>query len=123
MPHPKLTGVTAATNRWLCFAYGTLAAGALVATQWQLIRFFRLPDNGGVWGFITDGFANPAASFLTLDLLMIALAAIIFMIVEGRRVGARHIWIYIVISLAVAISVAFPLFLLARQLRIGRAAE
>jgi len=110
-----------ATSRWLCVAYGTLAAAALVLTQWQLVRFFRLPDNGGVWGFVTDGFANPASSFLTLDVLVVALAAMIFMIIEGRRVGVRHYWIYIVVSLAVAISVGFPLFLLARQLKVGRA--
>lgn len=103
----------------LCVSYGLLAVGALVATQWQLIRFFGQPDNGGLRGFIDGGFANPAAAFLSVDVLVVAVAAIVFMVVEARRVGVRLVWLYVAAALLIAISVAFPLFLLARQLKLA----
>ena len=37
------------------------------------------------------------------------------MIAEGRRLGMRFIWVYVVLTFAVAISVALPAFLIARQ--------
>ena len=37
------------------------------------------------------------------------------MIVEGRRLGMRFLWVYVLLTFAVAISVALPVFLIARQ--------
>jgi hypothetical protein len=53
-----------------------------------------------------------AASFVN-DLWGLGIAGTIFMVVEGRRLRIRHIWIYLLISPTLAISVAFPLFLIA----------
>jgi Terpene cyclase DEP1 len=50
---------------------------------------------------------------------MFALAAGILMVIEGRKHNVKFVWAYIVGSFFVAISVSFPLFLLARELRIG----
>jgi len=33
--------------------------------------------------------------------------------------AAGYVWVYIVLSLAIAVSVMFPLFLIARQLRLS----
>jgi hypothetical protein len=106
-------------DRNLCIAYGVISAGALVATWSQNIRHFTQDDNGGLWGFVTDGYANPAAASLTNDLLFICVAAAVFFWVEGRRLGIPHLWVYFVLSPTVAISVAFPLFLLARQRKLA----
>jgi len=35
-------------------------------------------------------------------------------VVEGRRVGVRFLWVYVLIVFLIAASVAFPLFLIAR---------
>jgi Terpene cyclase DEP1 len=48
------------------------------------------------------------------------LAAAILMVTEARKHGVRFVWAYIVGGLAIAISVTFPLFLIARELRVGR---
>jgi len=48
------------------------------------------------------------------------LAAAILMVIEARKHGVRFVWAYIMGGLAIAISVTFPLFLIARELRVGR---
>jgi hypothetical protein len=106
-------------HRNLCIAYGVIAAGALVATWSQNIRFMLQDDNGGVWRFMTDGYANPAAASLTNDLLFVCLAVFVFFFVEGRRLGVPHLWLYYLLTPTVALSVALPLFLIARQRRLA----
>ncbi len=39
--------------------------------------------------------------------------------VEARRHAIRFVWIYVAMGFAVAISVAFPLFLIARERRLA----
>jgi hypothetical protein len=45
------------------------------------------------------------------------------MVVEARKHGVKFVWLYILGGFAIAISVAFPLFLIAREMRIGRTEE
>ena len=108
------------TDRLLIALYAVLAAAALVATWSHNLEFFALPDNGGTLGFIRLAYANPAAASLANDILFVCLAAFAFMLAEARRLGIRFVWLYIVLSLAIAVSVMFPLFLIARQLRLAR---
>jgi uncharacterized protein DUF2834 len=107
-------------DRLLIGVYGVIALGALVATWSQNIRFFLREDNGGLVGFLRDSYANPAAASITNDILFVLLAAIAFMVVEARRLGIRHVWGYVLVSFVIALSVALPLFLIARQLRLAR---
>lgn len=107
----------------LCALYGVIALGALIATWSQNIRFFAQDDNGGLGGFLRDAWANPAAASLSNDVLFVAFAAVVLMIVEARRLRIRRVWIYVVLSFAVAISVAFPLFLIVRQRAISAGRE
>ncbi len=102
-------------DKALCVFYGLVALGALFATWSQNLAFFALPDNGGLLGFIRGAYANPAAASISNDILFMCFAAFTFMIVEARRLGIRHVWLYILLSCGIAVSVMFPLFLLARQ--------
>jgi hypothetical protein len=108
-------------DKVLCWTYGVIALGALIATWSQNLRFFAQEDNGGVWGFIRATYANPAAASITNDILFVLLAAFVLMIVEARRLGIRYVWVYMVLSFLVALSVAFPLFLLVRQVKLAHA--
>ena len=108
------------TDRNLCIAYGLIAAAALVGTWSQNLTFFALPDNGGLLGFLRGTVANPAAASITIDILFFGLAASIWMVVEARRLAIRGVWLYIALSFLVAISVTFPLFLIARQRRLAQ---
>ncbi len=107
-------------NRNLCLIYGVIAAAALIGTWSRNLAFLAMPDNGGVVGFIRMAMVNPAAASLTIDLGFFCLAAVIWMVAEAQRVGVRFVWIYVVLSFAIAISVTFPLFLIARQVRLAR---
>lgn len=106
-------------DRLLCGGYALLALGALYATWSNNLAFFALPDNGGLAGFIRMSYVNPAAASIANDVAFVCLAAFVFMVAEARRLGMRFVWVYLVLSLTIAISVMFPLFLLARQMKLA----
>ena len=106
-------------SKTLCWIYGLIAFGALIATWSQNIRFFSEDGNGGLGGFIDGMYENAAAASISNDLLFMLLAAFVLMFVEGRRHGIRHLWIYFAGSFLIAVSVMFPLFLLARERKLA----
>ncbi len=112
-------------DRLLIRLYLLVAAGALIATWSQNLRFFLGEEGGGLGDFVSAAYANPAAASLTNDVLFMVAAAWILIWVEGRRLRVRHLWIYFVLSGVVAVSVAFPLFLAVRQraIALSRAPE
>ena len=101
-------------ERTLCWVYGLIALAALIGTQSALVDFLRSD------GRLGDVVSGPAATFTTIDLLAVALTAVVFMLAEGRRIGLPLLWLYVVLVLVVAVSVAFPLFLLARTRHLAR---
>ena len=107
-------------TRTLCAVYALLAAGALLATWSQNLAFFAASPDAGMAGFVRAAYANPAAASLSNDLLFLTGASIVFMVVEARRHTIRFVWLYVLLSFAIAISVTFPLFLLARELRLEK---
>jgi hypothetical protein len=50
---------------------------------------------------------------------MLGIALAIFLVIEARKYGVRFVWLYILGGFFIAISVTFPLFLIARESRIG----
>jgi hypothetical protein len=106
-------------DKLLCGLYAAIALVALYATWSNNLAFFALPDNGGLMGFLRAAYANPAAASLANDLFLFGFAATVFMLLEARRLGIRFVWLYVLLSLTVAISVFFPLFLIARQMRLA----
>ena len=65
--------------------------------------------------------SGPAVSSLTVDLAIVAIAGSILVIVEGRRVGVRYAWLYLVVSGITAFAFGFPLFLAMRERRLAEA--
>lgn len=59
--------------------------------------------------------SGPAVTSLTIDLLIAAVAGSIFMIVEGRRLGMKLGWLYVVGAGFTAFAFTFPLFLANRE--------
>jgi len=49
----------------------------------------------------------------------LALSAVILMVIEARKHTVRFVWLYVVGSFFIAVSVMFPLFRIARELRMG----
>lgn len=109
------------TRTQLCIAYAAVALLALLATWHQNLAYFG-PESGNPIAatarFWRETFATPASASITLDIGLFLLAATLWMVVEARRLGIRFVWLYVVGGLLVAISVTFPLFLIARELRL-----
>lgn len=110
------------SSKVLCAVYGMIAVAALVATWSQNAAYLTPPSDPGHFlvNFLNDSRATPGSRSLTVDIVLFFLAAAILMVIEARKHRVRYVWAYIVAGYAVAISVAFPLFLIARELRIGR---
>jgi hypothetical protein len=105
------------SRKILCVVYGAIAIAALIATWSQNLAYFDKPART-LLDFMNDSKVTPASRSLTADLLLFALAAVILMVIEARKHGVKFVWLYIAGAFAIAISVAFPLFLIARELRI-----
>lgn len=70
--------------------------------------------------FIRDLFANRISAFFALDVIVSAVVLILFIQIEGRRLGMRTLWLPIIGVLLVGVSLGLPLFLYLRQLQLDR---
>lgn len=111
------------SSKLLCAVYALLSVGALVATWSENLAFFAQSPDAGVVGFINAAYANPAAASLSNDLFFLCAVAVVWMLVEARRHAIRFVWIYVVLSFVLAISVTFPLFLIARERKLAAAGK
>lgn len=66
-------------------------------------------------GFFSLGFVNPAASSLTMDLVIAFTAFALWTMPEARRIGMRAGWLYPLLGFFIAFAFAFPLFLFMRE--------
>jgi hypothetical protein len=107
------------SSKVLCVVYGVIAVAALIATWSQNAAYFDNPG-GFLLDFFKDSKVTPASRSLTVDIVLFFLAAGILMVIEARKHGVKYVWAYIAGGFAIAISVTFPLFLIARELRVGR---
>lgn len=103
----------------LQIAYGVTAVAALIATWSNNIMFMMKNPDAGLTGFIAGSVANHAAASLTLDLVLLGVAVVIWMIVEAKRLKIRWIGAYIFFSLVIAISVAVPIFMIVRERKLA----
>ncbi|HTC11877.1 MAG TPA: DUF2834 domain-containing protein, partial [Acetobacteraceae bacterium] len=95
------------------------AVAALIATWSQNLAYADKPAQS-LLNFWNDSKVTPASRSLTVDILLFALAATILMVIEARKHGVKFVWLYIAGGFTIAVSVTFPLFLIARELRIGK---
>ena len=101
------------TTHWtpLAITWLVLAILGLIGTwTFNVIAIIGAHDFIGDW--IGSG---PAVSSLTVDLLVVAVAGSILIIVEARRLGMRHAWLYVVGAGLTAFAFTFPLFLAQRE--------
>lgn len=101
------------TKNWtpLAITWLVLAIAGLVGTwTFNALAIVQMRDFIGDW--VNSG---PAVSSLTVDLLVVAVAGSILIVVEARRLGMRFAWLYIVLSGITAFAFTFPLFLAMRE--------
>ncbi|WP_137845840.1 DUF2834 domain-containing protein [Microbacterium sp. 2FI] len=103
------------TRHWspLALVYAGLAVAGLVGTWFfNALAIVQLRDFIG--DLVTSG---PAVSSITVDLLVVAVAGSVFIIVEARRMRMRFGWLYVVGAGITAFAFTFPLFLAMRERR------
>ena len=71
---------------------------ALVGTQIALVRHMTQDEGNSFSDALSNTVVNEAATFTVIDLLAVAVIGLVFMIVEGRRLGMRFIWVYVVLT-------------------------
>lgn len=91
--------------------------GALVGTVLPYYYFvqFLLAHGLDIPLFVAQLFASPVSAFFVMDVLVSSLVLWLFVFAEGRRLGMRHLWVYVVANLMVGVSLALPLFLYFRE--------
>jgi hypothetical protein len=67
--------------------------------------------------FFQQLWQTPASRFFVLDVLISALTLLVFVSREGRRLNMERLWVYLVCTLLVGVSLALPLFLFFRERR------
>jgi hypothetical protein len=69
--------------------------------------------------FVVDLFATRPAAVFASDVLVAAAIFILFLFVEGRRLGIRHLWLPITLVFACGLCSALPAFLAQRERALG----
>ena len=68
--------------------------------------------------FVRDLFANGVAAAFAIDIIVSAVVVCTFVLIEGRRLGVRHLWAPIVSTFVIGVCFALPLFLYLRERRL-----
>jgi hypothetical protein len=69
--------------------------------------------------FMKQLFATPVSRFFAFDVLISAITFWVFMLSEGRRLEMKNVWIYVLGTLLVGVSLGLPLFLFFRERKMG----
>ena len=94
----------------LCLLGAVLPCSQLV--PWLMTHGLNLPL------FFSELFSTRIGAFFGMDVIVSALVLFVFIGVEGRRLALCHLWLPFVATLAVGVSLGFPLFLYLRQLKL-----
>lgn len=65
-------------------------------------------------------FGNRIAAAFVTDLLCVVLVALIWIVIESRRLNMKNSWIYIVLTLLFGLAGPLPLFLYQREKALGK---
>jgi hypothetical protein len=65
--------------------------------------------------FVRELFATRIGAFFGLDVVFSAIALFVFICAERKAVAIRHVWLPIIATLVVGVSLGLPLFLYMRQ--------
>lgn len=84
-------------------------AGLITAWVFNGLAVMNNQDYGTAWT------ATAVDLVLTYDLGIVAIAGVIFMFVEAKRIGMKRVWILVVLSGITAMAFVFPLFLALRE--------
>lgn len=105
------------TQHWTPRAFLYLAL-SIVGLVWTLVLNAWTVIAGR--NYIEDLFGSgPAVSSIGVDLLIVAVAGVVLIFAEAKRLGMKRAWLYVVLSAVTAFAFTFPLFLAMRERKIA----
>ena len=81
-------------------------------TPWVAANGLQMPL------LLRELFANRISAFFGIDVLVSSLVLLVFMRAEGTRLGIRRRWLPVLALITVGVSLALPLFLYMREIRL-----
>jgi hypothetical protein len=69
---------------------------------------------------VRELFSTRISAFFALDVIVSAIVLVIFVSSEGRRLDVSPLWLPVLATLLVGVSMGFPLFLYMRQRKLDR---
>lgn len=111
-------------NRIRQAIYAALTVIGFVWTNYYLVQFTIATQgaltlanflNFDIATFIKQVYANPASSFIGVDVSIASLCAILLIVTEGRRLKMQLWGLYIAAIFLVSLGFGLPLFLLMRE--------
>jgi NADH:ubiquinone oxidoreductase subunit 2 (subunit N) len=99
--------------------YLAVAVLGLVLPYWHFVPWV-LANGLNMRLFANQLFVNPISRFFGMDLLVSAVALVLFMRFERRRSNIQETWIPLLALVTVGVSLALPLFLYLRERALER---
>ena len=110
----------AVSRKALCAVYAVIGVVAFAGTWGNVLG---LVGEEGFWAgtirFWQDTLVNASSRFITIDLLFLGLAIVVWMVLEARRLRIPGVWLYVVAGLLIAISLTVPLFMIPRERKLA----
>lgn len=108
-------------SKYLMAVYIVTGIAALILTSLQLPTYMGSGFIEGTILFWQDAIinSNPAGKFLLIDISLLTFVCCVWMFIEGRRENVKFLYAYLLGGIFIGISVAFPLFMAARELRVA----
>ncbi len=104
----------------LRYLYLVLALIGLILPYSQFLPWIMEHHAMNIPLFIHDMFANQISAFFAMDVILSAIVLIVFILDEGRRLGMRTLWLPVIATLLVGVSLGLPLFLYLRQIQLDQ---
>ena len=102
-------------HKKLFWVYLVLSIVGLVsAWVFNALAVMNNQDYAGAW------FGTAVDWVLSADFTVVAIAVVVFMISEARRLKMRRVWLYIVLSGITAMAFTFPLFMAMRERKLDQ---
>ena len=102
-------------HKKLFWVYLVLSIVGLVsAWVFNALAVMNNQDYAGAW------FGTAVDWVLSADFTVVAIAVVVFMISEARRLKMRRVWLYILLSGITAMAFTFPLFMAMRERKLDQ---
>ncbi|PYJ28321.1 MAG: hypothetical protein DME80_09195 [Verrucomicrobia bacterium] len=104
----------------LRYLYLVLALIGLILPYSQFLPWIMEHHAMNIPLFIHDLFANQISAFFAMDVIVSAIVLIVFILDESRCLGMRTLWLPVIATLLVGVSLGLPLFLYLRQIQLDQ---